>query len=246
MEPPPKAHDSFFPSRSQGVELAASAAAPPPVTVLSQQKLGSFTAFVLEATDAQGLTAWLDENHFATPPGTVAWLQHYTALHFYYAAFRFDPGATADGPALSSETMRISFPAGPGGLPYYPYSEPDGPLEPQRVLAVWLVSPQALTPAAVRADAAGSAAHRWERPWKEGDSRSSAPDVLATQLGPDLAPLLPAATDDGKLEAQPFEDQKRSRHGWGDVVLVPRSTASPGAPRPGSLAAVLDARAVLP
>jgi hypothetical protein len=244
---PPRADDSFFPSRSKGGEVAAAAAAPPPqVAVLSQEKLGSFTAFVLEATDASGLTAWLDENHFATPPGTVAWLAHYTALHFYYAAFRFDPGAAADGPALSSETMRISFAAGPGGLPYYPYSEPQGPLEPQRVLAVWLVSPRAMTPAAARSDAAGNVGARWERPWKEGVDRSSPPDVLGSALGPDLAPLLPAATDGGQLQVQPFEDQKRSRRGWGDVVLVPRAPVSPATPKPETLAAVLDPKAVLP
>ena len=208
------------------------------VEVLSVQKVGSFTAFVLSATDAGGLAKWLASNKFETTPASSRWLEHYVALKFYFVAFRFDPPAKdadagAPARAVSSETMRISF-ATP--LPYYPYLEPDHaektPKTP-RVLDVWFVSPSEATPvAAVQGE--GGAPFRWKRPWLEGASTRMSVEALKPILGRSLAGLLPAPKkaegegDEPTLSVQIFEDQKFDRHGFGDVVLVPNTPVELG------------------
>ena len=206
------------------------------VEVLSRQRLGSFTAFVLAATDAGAMTKWLADNHFETTPASRDWLAHYVALHFYFVAFRFEPPTTkekadsagdAATPArsTSAETMRISFPT---PVPYYPYLEPaHAPTDGPRVLSVWLVTPHEMTPVAA-VDEGGH--HQWKRPWLEGFGKRVSVASLKETVGPSLGALLPAGTkasaDDGNepsLSVQTFEDQKTSRGGWGDVVLVPNA-----------------------
>lgn len=237
-------HDEFpFAPASRGLSFGAGGAAGSGgkgggVEVLSVQKLGSFTAFVLSATDAGGLAKWLATNKFETTPASSRWLEHYVASKFFFVAFRFDPPAKGDGadagaPAgstvrpVSSETMRISF-ATP--LPYYPYLEPDHPektAKTPRVLDVWFVSPDEATPVSAVQGADG-APFRWKRPWLEGASRRADVETLKTALGKSLAGLLPAPkkaddSDDLTLSVQVFEDQKFDRHGFGDVVLVPNA-----------------------
>jgi hypothetical protein len=207
--------------------------APRGVDVLSVQKLGSFTAFVLAATDAGGLGQWLAQNHFETTPASAQWLDHYVKLRFYFVAFRFDPpnkagvdaGAAEGAAPVSSETMRITFTT---PLPFYPYLEPDHPAKDAsapRVLGVWLVTKAPSTPvAAVQAPSGG--AFRWKQPWLEGESTMADMPALRTALGPSLASLLPAPEkaaegEQPSLSVQVFEDQKRDRHGYGDVVMVP-------------------------
>lgn len=212
------------------------AGAPRGVEVLSKQKLGSFTAFVLAATDAGGLKQWLTQNQFETTPASAAWLEHYVKVHFYFVAFRFDPpekgektdAGAGEAPPVSSETMRISFST---PLPYYPYLEPDHPAkdakdakDASRVLDVWLVAPTPSTPVAAVQNANGT--FRWKEPWLEGGSTTSDLPTLRTALGPSLASLLPAPQkpaqgEEPSLSVQVFEDQKKDRHGWGDVVMVP-------------------------
>jgi hypothetical protein len=202
-----------------------------PVTVLSEERIGNFTVFVLAATDASALKKWLDDNQLASTPSSDAWLAHYVKLGFYYAAFRYEmPSAKDATAAAKSETVRISF-ATP--LPFYPYKEPDHPTTAarrDRVLAVWLASPARVVPvAAVTTGAATS----WRRPWAE-PVKHTAPTTadLAGIVGPQLGALLKspvAGKEDAggarTWEVQTFEDQKTNRRGWGDVVLVP---ASPG------------------
>ena len=91
-----------------------------------------------------------------------------------------------------------------------------------RVLAVWFVSPERSVPVANLADDRGG---HVKRPWTEDTTHAAATAVaLGPALGP-LAALLPGAPTD-PLVVQTFEDQKSSRKGWGDVVLVP-ATAGP-------------------
>lgn len=200
----------------------ATRGAQPKVTVLSKERIGSFTAFVLAASDAGALTTWLKQNQFETTTESRAWLEHYVAVGFYFTAFRYEPDSAVAGKALKSETVRISF-ATP--LPFYPYREPEHPTgdpELPRVLAVWFVSPERAVPVASDSDPTGG---HLKRPWTEDTVH---PGTTASELRPTLgalADLLPGAPD-APLVVQTFEDQKTSRKGWGDVVLVPESASS--------------------
>jgi hypothetical protein len=215
---------------------------PPPVVVLEKTRLGSFTSFVLSATDGGAMEDWLAKNGFVTTPASKAWLDHYVKLGFYYVALRFDAPRDERAPvAMTSETLRITF-ATPA--PYYPYLEPDhddAPVQPERLLDLWFVSAHAARPVAAvpreglpRGDdvelvqpwAAGEVYHRAKpyAPTAEGKNVA----VIAALNGLDrnvwsrsdfgpLAGLLPA----GDLVVQRFRDYKVSRKDFGDVVLVP-------------------------
>jgi hypothetical protein len=187
------------------------------VNVLSRQRVGSFTAFVLDATDGAAMQAWLDENGFRVEEGMTPWLDYYARLSFTYVAFRYDhpPAGQADG--MVSETVRLTF-ATP--QPFYPYREPVLDHEPvsSRLLAVWLATSEAMTPVACRRDRAGALA--WEVPWQRGvieKTNQRAPSIERTDLPDAFQPYLPS----GALSLQAFQDQRVEREGLGDVVFVP-------------------------
>jgi hypothetical protein len=219
-----------------------------PVTVISEERIGSFTAFVLSASDAGALKKWLDDNQLVTTPESEAWLRHYTDLGFHFVAFRHEP-ASKGANTSRSETVRISFST---PLPYYPYLEPEHPGAPStlyRVLAVWLVSTRRSVPVATVRE---GDATLWKRPWEEA-RRFPDPSLahLTAALTPPLAALLPsglvpaegAREPHKSLVVQTFEDQKKHRQGWGDVVLVPESPAPMDPARQarlGKLMAALD------
>jgi hypothetical protein len=199
--------------------------AAPTVLVLSEQRIGSFTAFVLSATDGDGLGAWLKDNGLRAPPEAQDWLAHYVRLGFYYVAFRYEaPAAATTG--MTSETVRIRFrtPA-----PYYPYLEParsDVPVG--RGLLLWFVSQQEAEPIAwhrSRASdepGAGEPLVAWRRPWNPGASRLVSGAEVRAAI-PSLEGLVPGDDDrTPKWHVQPYRDMKPSRLGYGDVVLVPK------------------------
>lgn len=201
----------------------------PPVSVLSVQRVGKFTAFVLAATDASALEKWLSQNRFQVPPKSRAWLDHYVALGFFYVAFRYDAPKDEAERGLVSETVRISFST---PYPYYPYMEPLGSRSAgSRLLSLWFVSDAEMRPVAAR-QRLGMVQH-W-RPWSSG-LRYEAPPDLGAKLGK-LAQLLPK----GKLVVQTYRDLKASRDGWGDVLLVPKQ------PSPLEKDAVAERRWLLP
>lgn len=183
------------------------------VMVVSVQKVGSFTATVLKATDAAGLAKWLGDNGLAQTPEREAWLRVYVERGFHFVAFRYDP-ATVTKPNETagprSETVRLDFDT---PVAFYPYREPlvGAPSEPgPRVLAVWTLSTERLVPVA-------AVGERFERPWQEGDRfEPPTPAKLESEV-PALKGFLPG----GALVVQAFEDQKRTRHGYDDVLLVP-------------------------
>lgn len=182
------------------------------VSVLARERVGSFTAAVLQATDAGALGRWLKDNRFSSTRSSETWLERYTRLGFTFVAFRYEkPAAGAPG-EMKSETVRISF-ATP--QPYYPYSEPD--LDPSqekasRLLRVWLISPSPYRPVAAHDEPGGRMFHR---PWREGWRRDTASSALDHKF---LSAVLPPGE---RLWVQTFVDQKTSRRGWGDAVLVP-------------------------
>ena len=112
------------------------------VTVLEKRQVGSFTAFVLAASDRKALSKWLRDNGFTSTRQADAWLAKYVPLGFYYVAMRYRPSADgASSDAVHAETMRISFDT---PVPYYPYQEPaskapQDDAEP-RLAELWLVS----------------------------------------------------------------------------------------------------------
>jgi hypothetical protein len=197
------------------------------VTVLEVAKVGSFTAFVLKATDQEGLAGWLRDNGLTTTPESERWLGHYVARSFHFVAMRYDPppvppAATdaGEGSSTGAETVRVSFDT---PLPYYPYLEPD--LAPgaattdPRMLEVWLVTHAPLTPVAARTRGGATS---WVRPLAEGDPfPKNQREKLVSALGPDASVLPP-----GELAVQRFMDQKRSRQGFGDIVFVPRTPSA--------------------
>jgi hypothetical protein len=187
------------------------------VTVVSREKVGSFTAFVLTASDAVALNKWFADNRLSVPPEAQAWLDGYVKLGFYFVALRYEAQARDQNKSTTrAETIRISFKT---PLPFYPYREPahakasDAP----RDLAVWLVSTQAYTPVSLFSGAA------WKRPLLEHSSEPVPRESLVPTLDGELLRLLP----DGALSVQVFEDQKRSRAGFGDIVMVPKVAKAP-------------------
>lgn len=199
---------------------APGAAAPPAVEVLSQQRIGSFTAFTLATTDAGAFDRWLADNDFVMSAEAKPWLEHYVKLKFFFCAFRYE-GKDAGAGSMTSETVRIRFKTPHA---YYPYLEPAhaaGAPEPtQRMLTGWILSREELAVVASRP----SSPVRWGTPWGFGAKSDMRPSEYAAALGPELAALMPAGAK--SLVMQPFRDMKRSREGWGDAVLVPRDPVS--------------------
>jgi uncharacterized protein (TIGR03382 family) len=191
----------------RGAGGGAPGATPPAVEVLSVQRIGSFTAFVLAAREKDALDKWLNENQFQTTKATREWLAPYVDLGFYYVAFRYDAPKKAGEDGMTSETVRISFET---PHVFYPYSEPLLDKQPaQRLFAMWLVSPAPLVPVARHDEA-------FARPWSEGMEYDPTPEQLKDTLG-DLAKLAPA-----KAHVTTLRDWKLDRIGFGDVVMVPR------------------------
>ncbi|MBX3126023.1 MAG: DUF2330 domain-containing protein [Polyangiaceae bacterium] len=207
------------------------------VTVLEQKRIGSFTAFVLSASDETALGQWLKKNGLVSSTETDPWLAHYVKMKFYYVAMRYEPGDKPKNPSapgnLQSETVRISFDT---PRAYYPYFEPNLPqgvtrTEP-RMLELWLVSRAPTVPVALRQS---EGKRTWVRPLQAGQQYRAPRDGLTRALDKD-ATLLP----EGELVLQTFIDQKRSRQGFGDVLFLPEQPDSVTREQLASLLPILD------
>jgi hypothetical protein len=191
------------------------------VEVLEVAKVGSFTAFVLAATDADALGRWLAKNQLTRDEAGDAWLAHYVDMGFYYVAMRYDPprkSSPGSSREVVAETMRISF-ATP--IPYYPYLEPtrelaDQPDDEPRVLELWYVGAEPVVPVALR-EGEGEGENAWVQPLRRGNVSADARARLEVTLAPELADLLPAS---GSLWVQTYQDRKRDRRGFGDVLFA--------------------------
>ena len=199
---------------NRGAPGGAAGGGPPKVTILDIKKVGSFTAFVLAATDASALGKFLKDNGLSSTPENDAWLQSYVERKFFYVAFRYEPNAEKGGSGQPrSETVRISFKT---PLAYYPYSEPKHPSSGgARDVGLWVVSPERVIPVSL-AEENGKPV--WVKPFVEGWTQENvAVDRFQKDLGPEEDKLMGAAP----VVVQPFEDQKESRQGYGDVVFIP-------------------------
>lgn len=203
--------------KARGGSKGAPGGGAPQVIVLEVKYLGSFAAFVLQATDDKALAKWLADNEFTSTPESDRWLAEYVKRGFYYVAFRYEPtlDTKAGDDSLRAQSVRVTFPT---PVAFYPYREPDHPASADRKLRaveLWVASPSALVPVAVTDDRGPPT---WVRPFREGlRSTDQDPKAMAGTLGDDLAKLLPP----GPLVVQPFQDQKTTRAGYGDVVFLP-------------------------
>lgn len=211
VQPPPRP-----PDRGSGPDAAPAGSGVASVDVLEVKKVGSFTAFVLAASDAKALQGWLNDNGLTSTAENDAWLAGYVAREFFYVAFRYEPGDAASTEALKAETVRVTFSTPVG---FYPYREPShalGTTTAERVVALWYASPAPVVPVSLGKDGDTEV---WVKPFKEGWSRRDVPFVALTQyLGPEEDKLVPAVQ---AMSVQPFEDQKTTRPEFGDVVFLP-------------------------
>lgn len=227
---PPSGGGRGGPPGSRGI--AATEGSDGAVAVLSVQRVGKFTAFVLAASNGEALGKWLADNRFQVPAASRPWLDHYVALGFYYVAFRYDAPKKEKGAGLTSETVRISFKT---PYPYYPYFEPSGDSrQGSRLMSLWFVSDAPRVPVAGHSRLGGTLRHL--KPWRKGISYKASPKSLAPALGA-LAKLVPAKE---KLVVQTFRDTKVRRDGFGDVLMVPAS------PEPLSAQQIADRRWLFP
>jgi len=200
------------------------------VQVVSQERVGSFTVAVLRSDDAGALGGWLKQNGFTSSKVSDQWLAGYTALNFFFAAFRYEKQGKDQGSEMKSESVRISFST---PQPYYPYREPDPPqYAPNRALRVWLVAPSPHRPVAVHDD---EGLKMFKHPWEEG-YRFDAPRRALDD--PYLASLLPPGE---RFSVQAFLDTKTSRHGWGDTLLAPDTPVAYSGPQRERRRALLGA-----
>jgi hypothetical protein len=207
----PNAHSKGGPP---GGGAMAAGAAPPGVTVLSEQQIGNFKTYVLSATSGGGLEQWLKENNFAAPPITRGWIDHYVRNEFFFVAFRYDAPKDAPTTGITGETVRISFST---PVPYYPYIEPRHEARPEgsRALAVWLATKDHMHPIASMSRMDGTTSIT--RAWMSGAAYEKSRAKLASAIGPDLAKLLPK----GELTVATFQDLRVDRSGIGDVLFAP-------------------------
>jgi len=111
------------------------------VSVLSQEQVGSYDVTLLQATDADGLQAWLLEHGFHAPDPVRAWTEPYLGGDHVFTALRIASGigeqvqdsASPAAPGAQGETTRrvrksevhplvLAFDT---DRPYAPFSGPD-------------------------------------------------------------------------------------------------------------------------
>lgn len=233
------------------------------VTVLEIKKVGSFTSFVLSATEPKALADWLAQNQLLSTPEADVWLAHYVKMKFFYVALRYDPPPQAQ--RAHTETIDIDFVT---PLPYYPYFEPAHRLppasdeeRPSRVVRLWTITTERIVPVSLFEDPK-TKKRSWVRPMRagvlyEGEEDNPPPDPLELYpkpptrepikdklnpmaFDPALRGLLPKVSEHPVV--QTFQDQKVSRVGFGDILFLPeKADVYPDPRRDEALTAILPA-----
>lgn len=217
---------------SSGPEgLTGARPAPGAAATHDGEQVGRLTTSVIAASDTKALKQWLAASKLKSDAATDAWLAGYAARGFYFVALRMSPTPKPDAFKTVTETLQISFSS---ALPYLPYAEASDDGGNYRLLSVWLLSSHRHVPVAL---AASEGKSQWLRPWHELDASQPSPEQLKGLLPKSLLALLPPGPEKnhGLIRypshmLQRFEDQKSSRRGYGDVVLVreaPQDSATP-------------------
>ena len=119
----------------------------PAVSVLKTTHVADYDVTVLEASDVNALTKWLNQHGYQARPSLTQWFQKYIEAKWKFTAFKFNPvGKRAD--ALEIPAVRLSFKT---DRPYFPYREPTDQQEfakkanAPRLLRIFFVSRNRVT-----------------------------------------------------------------------------------------------------
>lgn len=197
---------------------------------------------IFAPTELEALRAHLAEQKHPADDATSTWLDRLALRGFHFVAVLRPPRIAAEkpseGPATSGSAAPTSASSPPERVallrlrfatpaPYFPYSEPAPPkgagLGCGRSLSVWSILSEAQSPIAVYRD--GEHRH-WVRPWRESAHETVERASLRDALGPALAASLPRGGE--RWVVQRFVDQKSTRDGFGEVLLVPRAASNGG------------------
>ena len=108
---------------------AAPRAEAPPVQVLDEVQLGPLDAVTLAASDAAGLTAWLDNNGYGVRSDVADLLNTYIDKNWYFVAIKLTNDTTLDG---DLDPIRFTFDTPTSG-PVYPLALSQAAREAQTV-----------------------------------------------------------------------------------------------------------------
>jgi hypothetical protein len=145
-------------------------------------------------------------------------------MKFFYVAMKYDPTLADFGAdtrrKLQMETVRISFDT---PVPFYPYFEPDpapgaSPM-PLRLLDLWVIARAPVVPVSVLTE---GSTRSWVRPMRSSRPNAPAPFPVGI-LDESVQKLIPM----GPVVVQPFQDQKVSRVGFGDVLFAQSAPLDP-------------------
>lgn len=159
-------------ARDSAVEVLAAGS----VDILATARVAGMDATVVRASDADALTAWLDERGYATRPALTQWLAGYVERGYAITAFQYRK--TDEGERrIGSSAVRLSFHA---DAPFYPYREPsDAPEVSGRSLRVWLVGDTRLE-GALEGGGAFPAETDYAHTFDAAALHGAVPDALAT------------------------------------------------------------------
>jgi hypothetical protein len=195
---------------------------------------------VLAAHDAAALAKWLADNQLTSTPASGRWLEHYVRMGFYYVAMRYDPPADARAPPERPDRRRDRahlLRYADRLLPILRTGAGARPEGAARLLEVWYVGSDPVVPVAQHVEPAESPARpRWVRPLRPGKKDPRARTRLVAALLDELEALLP----EGELVVQTFQDQKRRRTGFGDILFAFAEAKPLTAEQLGPLVGVLD------
>ncbi|HEX3315336.1 MAG TPA: DUF2330 domain-containing protein [Gemmataceae bacterium] len=117
------------------------------VTVLSEAKVGGYTAAVLAADNAEALNEWLVKNGYPGSAELYGWLDPYLVQKWTITAFKIDADASKNQGNVRSKAVKMSFSA---ERPFFPYREPAAK-DPEkaspggRVLRIFLLSSERMS-----------------------------------------------------------------------------------------------------
>jgi hypothetical protein len=113
----------------------------PGVAVVDSGRVSGFVYTVLEATDADELSKWLDKHQYDFSPALKEWAKHYIDAKWLITAFKVDKGS--DGKTIATKAVRMTFKT---PQPYFPYREPETkPPEPDQAISPKLTPPPSPT-----------------------------------------------------------------------------------------------------